>query len=179
MKRFKKIFHAIIFPPLWVVIPTSLIGFPFVIFALVYLGETNPISYIAYVLSAYAFTVLVLAFPELKAKITYRFRHNPIVDRINSHPIGNRYLNDLTFKGSVSLHQGMIINLFYAGFKFVTSILYGSVWLGAIAVYYVMLCILRFHLILNAHKAAKLDNRKIKLIQEFHSYRKTDFSCSC
>jgi len=69
----------------------------------------------------------------------------------------------------------MIINLFYAGFKFVTSILYGSVWLGAIAIYYVMLCILRFHLILNAHKAAKLDNRKVKLIQEFHSYRKTGF----
>lgn len=175
MKRFKKIFHAIIFPPLWVVIPASLIGFPFVIFALHCLGETNPISYIAYVLSAYAFTVLVLAFPQLKEKITYRLRHNPIVDKINSHPIGNRYLNDLTFKGSVSLHQGMIINLFYAGFKFVTSILYGSVWLGAIAVYYVMLCILRFHLILNAHKAAKLDNRKVKLIHEFRSYRKTGF----
>lgn len=175
MKQFKKILHSILFPPLWVVILTSLIGFLFVIFALTCLGETNPISYVAYVLSAYATTVLVLAFPELKEKITYWLRHNPIVDKINSHPIGNRYLNDLTFKGSVSLHQGLLINLFYAGFKFVTSILYGSVWLGAIAVYYIMLCVLRFHLILNAHKAAKLGNRKVKLIHEFLSYRKTGF----
>lgn len=175
MKRFKEILHIILFHPLWVVLITSLIGFPFVIFALSCLSGTNPISYMAYVLSAYAFTVLVLAFPELKENVTYRFRHNPIVDKINSHPIGNRYLNDLTFKGSVSLHQGMITNLFYAGFKFVTSILYGSVWLGAIAVYYVMLCVLRFHLILNAHKAAKQDNRKEKLIHEFRSYRKTGF----
>lgn len=56
-----------------------------------------------------------------------------------------------------------------------TSILYGSVWLGAIAVYYVMLCVLRFHLILNSRKAAKLNNRKVKLIHEFRSYRKTGF----
>ena len=161
MKRFKEILHIILFPPLWVVLITSMIGFPFVIFALSCLSGTNPISYMAYVLSAYAFTVLVLAFPELKENVTYRFRHNLIVDKINSHPIGNRYLNDLTFKGSVSLHQGMITNLFYAGFKFVTSILYGSVWLGAIAVYYVMLCVLRFHLILNAHKAVnKLKRRR-------------------
>lgn len=175
MKRFTKILHSILFPPLWIVILASLIGFPFVIFALTCLGETNPISYIAYVLSAYVATVLVLAFPELKSKTTYLLRHNPIVDKINSHPIGNRYLNDLTFKGSVSLHQDTIINLFYAGFKFVTSILYGSVWLGAIAVYYVMLCVLRFHLILNSRKATKLDNRKVKLIHEFRSYRKTGF----
>lgn len=116
MKCFKKILHIVLFPPLWVVILASLIGFPFVVFALKYLSSTNPVSYAAYVFSAYAFTVLVLAFPELKEIITYRFRHNPIVDKINIHPIGNRYLNDLTFKGSVSLHQGMIINLFYAGF---------------------------------------------------------------
>lgn len=175
MKRFKEILHAFLFPPLWVVILSGLTGFPFVIFALSCLSETNPFSYIAYILSAYAFMVLVLAFPELKEKITYRLRHNPIVDKINSHPIGNRYLNDLTFKGSVSLHQGMIINLFYAGFKFVTSILCGSVWLGAIAVYYVMLCVLRFHLILNSRKAAGFDNKKAKLTHEYHSYRKTGF----
>lgn len=173
--QLKEILHVFLFPPLWVVILASLTGFPFVIFALTCLSETSPVSYISYVLSAYATMVLVLAFPELKSKITYRFRHNPIVDKISSHPIGNRYLNDLTFKGSISLHQGMIINLFYAGFKFVTSIIYGSVWLGAIAVYYVMLCVLRFHLILNSRKAAKLNNRKVKSIHEFRSYRKTGF----
>lgn len=175
MKRFKEILHAFLFPPLWVVILSSLTGFPLVIFALSCLSETNPISYSAYILSAYAFTVLVIAFPKIKSKISYRIKNNPIVDKINSHPIGNRLLNDLVFKGSVSLYQGLLINLFYAGFKFVTSILYGSVWLGAIAVYYVMLCVLRFHLILNSRREAKLDDRKAKLIHEFRSYRKTGF----
>lgn len=170
-KRFKEILHAILFPPLWVVAIASLIGFPFVIFALSCLSETNSISYAAYILSAYAFTVLVIAFP----KISYRIKNNPIVDKINSHPIGNQYLNDLTFKGCVSLHQGLLINLFYAGFKFVTSILYGSVWLGAIAVYYVMLCILRLNLIVNSRKTARLDNRRLKWEHNYRSYRRTGF----
>lgn len=175
MKRFYKILHNILFPPIWTVILVSLIGFPLVIFALKCLSSTNPVSYAAYVISAYAFTILVLAFPKLKVKIKYWLRHNPIVERISSHPIGKRYLNDLTFKGNISLHQGLLINLFYAGFKFVTSLIYGSVWLGAIAVYYIMLSILRLHLILNARKAAKLDSSKSKLTYEFCSYRRTGF----
>lgn len=175
MKRIKRILHAILFPPLWIVILASLIGFPFVFFVLTCLQETNSFSYIAYILSAYAFTVLILAFPELKGKITYWLRHNPIFDKINSHPIGNRYLNDLNFKGNISLYLGMIINLFYACFKFVTSILYGSEWLGAIAVYYAMLCLLRFNLILNSRRESKLDGEKVKLMHEFCSYRKTGF----
>lgn len=166
--------RIVLFPPVWVIAVVCIIGFPFVIFALKCLSETNPISYIAYVLSAYAFTVLVLAFPELKSKISYRLKNNPIVDKINSHPIGNRYLNDLNFKGSVSLHQGLVINLFYAGFKFVTSLIYGSVWLGAIAVYYVMLCVLRFNLILNSRRAAVLDSEDRKTY-EYRSYRRTGF----
>lgn len=175
MKRFKKILYTLFFPPLWVVAIASLIGFPFVIFALSCLSETNPISYAAYVLSAYAFTVLVIAFPKIKSKISYRIKNNPIVDKINSHPIGNRLLNDLVFKGSVSLYQGLLINLFYAGFKFATSLIYGSVWLGAIAVYYVMLCILRLNLIINSRKTATLDNRRMKLTYKYRSYRRTGF----
>lgn len=175
MKRFKEILHAILFPPLWVVAIASLIGFPFVIFALSCLSETSPISYAAYVLSAYAFTVLVIAFPKIKSKISYLIKNNPIVDKINSHPLGNRLLNDLVFKGSVSLYQGLLINLFYAGFKFVTSLIYGSVWLGAISVYYVMLCILRLNLIINSRKTARLDNRRMKWEYKYRSYRRTGF----
>ncbi len=175
MKRFQKLLQWMLFPPLWVVAAACLIGFPFVIVALSCFSETNPLSYAAYILSAYAFTVLIIAFPKIKTIISYRIKNNPIVDRINSHPIGNLLLNDLVFKGSVSLYQGLLVNLFYAGFKFVTSLIYGSVWLGAIAVYYVMLCILRLHLIVSSRKTARLDNGRKKLTHEFRSYRSTGF----
>lgn len=175
MKRFKEILRAVLFPPLWVVAVASLIGFPLVFFALKFLSETNPISCAAYVLSAYAFTVLVIAFPKIKSKISDRIKNNPIADKINSYPIGNRFLNDLAFKGSVSLYQGLTVNLFYVGFKFVTSIIYGSVWLGAIAVYYIMLCILRLNLIVSSRKTAKLDGKRLKISHEYRSYRATGY----
>lgn len=66
MKRFKEFLYKILFPPVWVIVLSTIIGFPAVIISLVFLSSTNPISYISYVLSAYALTVLYANFPRAK-----------------------------------------------------------------------------------------------------------------
>ena len=47
----------------------------------------------------------------------------------------------------IMLRLGLIINVGYAGYNLVTGFLYRSVWFGAVAVYYVMLCTIKFFLL--------------------------------
>lgn len=68
MKRFKEFIYKILFPPVWVIVLSSVIGFPAVIISLKFLSSTNPVSCISYVLSAYALTVLCANFPRAKRR---------------------------------------------------------------------------------------------------------------
>ena len=155
MKRFKEFLYKILFPPVWVIVLTSVIGFPAVIISLVFLSNTNPISYISYVLSAYALTILCANFPRAKrrckelihgdeVKIIVAFRKF-----MRRYKYTSMYLDDIEFRAKVSLYSGLAVNMFYAVFKCATGVIFRSVWLWAIGIYYVMLSAIRFTLMHN------------------------------
>lgn len=85
--------------------------------------------------------------------------------RINDTAFGGKYVSDLAFRGSVSIYQGIAVNFFYGLFRIVVGIRYASVWFVSMAVYYLVLAVLRLSLILNYRHKSKTD--------ELRCYRRT------
>lgn len=177
MKRFKKFIYKILFPPVWVIILSSVIGFPAVIFSLKVLSGTNPVSYISYVLSAYALTVLCTNFPRAKrrckelihgdeVKIIVYFRKF-----MRRYKYTSMYLDDVEFRARISLYCGLAVNMFYAVFKCATGFIFRSAWFWAIGIYYVMLSAIRFTLMRNVRITDKKEHSTERKIHEYKSAR--------
>ncbi len=177
MKKFKDIVFQILFPPVWIIVLSSLIGFPLVIISLVFLSKTNPICYVSYVLSAYALTVLCANFPKAKRRCKELIHGNEVWIIVNFRNFMNRYkytsmyLNDREFRAKISLYMGLGINCFYALFKCGTGIMFRSAWLWAIGIYYVMLSAIRFMLLRNIRITDKSSHSVKRKMQEWKSYR--------
>lgn len=175
MKKFKNIVFKFLFPPVWIIILSSLIGFPAVIIALIFLSKTNPICYVSYILSAYALTVLCANFSrsgrrckELihgnEVRIIVKFR-----SFMNRHKYTSMYLNDREFRARISLYSGLAINMFYAVFKCATGAIFRSAWLWAIGIYYVMLSVIRFTLLRNVRITDKKEHTLERKVHEYKS----------
>ena len=113
-----------------------------------------------YILSAYALTVLVAAVVPLFSS-AWRLVH--------SVPMAHRYLTDRYFKVRSGLTFSLFINLCYAGFKLTCAVRYSSFWDGALALYYVLLCVARLYLLRWVQK----DGQEQDLNRELRYYRTT------
>lgn len=177
MRKFKDMIFKILFPPVWVIVLSSLLGFPLVIISLVFLSSTNPISYLSYVLSAYALTVLCANFPRAKRRCKELIHGDEIKAIVSFRRFMNRYkytsmyLNDKEFRAKISLYTGLGINYFYALFKCGTGIMFRSAWLWAIGIYYVMLSAIRFMLLRNVRITDKKEHTLERKIHEYRSAR--------
>ena len=119
--------------------------------------EKTPFAYLAYVLSAYALTVLV-AWVVTKAVPTLnRFLH--------SFSLSHRYLTDDYFKVWTSLLLSFLINLGFGIFKLIYAALYVSFWDGALAIYNILLCAVRFYLLRRVPGGAQAQDRNRELRQ--------------
>lgn len=160
MKKALEVLQKILHPPKW-----ALFFAPPVVFAaLIYIfltGQNNSTpAYVIYGMSAYCLTALVLPLPRLirNAKVS-------VMRRINGMAFGGRYVNDLAFRGSVSIYRGMTVNFLYVLFRIVVGIRYTSMWFISMAVYYLVLGVLRLSLILSYHQKVNID--------ELRCYRRT------
>lgn len=164
-QNIKKILKRIFFPP---PIPTLLISIPsymLVIYALA--GETvNPtLAYVSYLLSAYALVITITGITGAVRFIQKGIQQNPFARKVLEIPVVGRYLTEDTFRAQVALYQGFLINLFYAGVKLFSGIYYHSVWFGTLAVYYIMIAIMRFSLLHQVHRGRK------NKVSEWRRYR--------
>lgn len=131
-------------------VPTVLISIPsfgLVIWALVCVPENEAIAYAAYVLSAYALIITVTGIVRLVRWIRAGAREHPTVRRVMSISLVDRYLKEKNYRAEISLYPGLLINLIYAGIKMFSGIRYRSVWFGTLAVYYILLAVMRFFLL--------------------------------
>ncbi|MDE7445630.1 MAG: hypothetical protein K2N15_08040 [Lachnospiraceae bacterium] len=139
----KKIFKL---PP----IPTILISIPsfvLVIYVLANDVENTVISYVAYTLSAYAMVIVITGMSEIVRLIRRGIEDHPFIKKILSIPILEKYWKEVLFRTETSLYQGLFINLLYVGLKFGSGIYYRSIWFGSLAVYYLLLAVMRFSLL--------------------------------
>ena len=85
--------------------------------------------------------------------------------RIESHPLGAKYLADVRFRTDVNLIRGVIINGLYIVLKLFLGIYYNAYWFVALAVYYVLLVAMRLALVARRGKDA------LTVGQEWRRYR--------
>lgn len=153
--RLKKILRKIFcLPP----VPTLLISIPsygLVIYALADENAEPVITYIAYFLSAYALIITVTGITGIVRFIRRGLNGHPLVRKAMDIPMVSRYLREEMFRAETGLYQGFFINLFYAGIKMISGILFGSLWFVTLAVYYILLAVMRASLLHYVRKTGK------------------------
>lgn len=83
-----------------------------------------------------------------------------------------RFASDQQFRDSIALHGAFLLNAGYAVFKFITGIIYSSVWLAAISFYYVTLSLIRFNLL----RGMRQNSKDETVLSALKKYRSTGFS---
>lgn len=139
----KKIFKLPPIPTLLIAIPS----FALVIYVLSGEGEGEILSYIAYFLSAYALIISIVGIVDIVKWVRNGVRNHPLVKKALHIPLLEKYLKEVSFRTETSLYQGLLINLLYVAVKFFSGIYYRSFWFGALAVYYLLLAVMRFSLL--------------------------------
>lgn len=179
MDNFKKIVKILLFPKMSVLLICSVIGFPLMIYCLIYQDTPQIVSIPSYVLSAYAFTVICVNFngfvKKTKAlikgdsvKIIVSFRR-----LMNSYKYTSMYLNDRDFRARISLYMSLLTNMAFAVFKCAIGTFYRSPWLWTIGIYYAILTAIRFTLMRNIRISDKNGHGVKKKIHEYKTYRTT------
>ncbi len=160
MKKALTDIQKLLHPPKWVLFLAPPVVFAVLIYIFCTGQNTSALAYPIYGLSAYCLTILILPMPKRIRSTKAR-----MMRRINSTTFGRKYVNDLSFRGNVSLYRGMTVNFLYVIFRIAVGIRYASVWFISMAVYYLVLAVLRLSLILSHnHKS---------IIDEIHCYRRT------
>ena len=103
------------------------------------LPDANPvIAYAGYFISAYTLAVVCFSMPKIikgMKKVLY------------SHAYSEKFLNDKKLRTEFFLYFGCGFSIVYAIFKFTAGMYYHSTWIGAVAVYYIIVSLMRFGLI--------------------------------
>ena len=147
MEQAKIFFQKLLHPSKWVLIFVPPLSFAVLIFIFATQITRSASAYMIYCMSAYSLMIWLVAFPRLTKRTKSAIMSSRIIRKIGSSKITGRYLNDLAFRGSVSIYQGVAVNFFYVVFRIATGIRYASIWFISMAVYYLVLGGLRAYLI--------------------------------
>lgn len=146
MEHVKTILKKMIFPKPAVVIISVPVAAALLIYTFLYQEDYSPIAYISYALSAYSLTIVCARFTRIpKGTFQAVLQRNAYI---------HRYLTDIPFKTHVSLYLSLGLNLIFVAMKLFYGIRYRSIWFGTLAVYYVMLAVMRFLLLRHVRRNA-------------------------
>lgn len=165
MKRARRILTKLVYPPKWILASIPPLSFAALLFIFVSENTESAPAYIIYGMSAYSLTIWFAAAPALIRSLRKAVQNSKPVQKLTHTAFGGRYINDIAFRGNISIYQGLAINFFYAVFRVVAGIRYASVWFISIAVYYLALGGLRTYLVIGYQKRMAL--------REYRCYRTT------
>ena len=149
-------------------VPTLLISIPaygLVIYALAGKNVKPYLAYLSYFVSAYALIISITGISGIVRLVRQGIDQHPLVRKALGVPLVSRYLREDMFRAQTGLYQGFFINLLYAGIKLLSGILYRSVWFVTLAVYYILLAVMRASLL---HYVRRDEKNKIS---EWRRYR--------
>ena len=138
----KKLGKKLLFPPMWVMVILVIISAAALITVFVNDWAKTVAAYMIFALSFYTLSVVTLFCVMVLPK---QYRH--IKQRIYANPLGNRYMTDRAFRTEVSLYLSLGISLLYVGINLWSWYLVGSWWFVVLAVYYVIMTVMRFLLV--------------------------------
>lgn len=136
MEKAKRIFNKLMYPK-GIVIFFCCILSGVLLFYSFYLGREDSVTvYISYVFSAYSLVILSV---NIISKIVGKAKN-----AVYKNKYTRVYMTDVFYRTKVSLCVSLTFNLCYAVVKFVYGCIEHSVWFGSVAVYYIILSLLRF-----------------------------------
>ena len=165
MKQAKMILMRLLYPPKWVLAVIPPLSFAALIFIFVTGNKESAPAYGIYCMSAYYLTIWIAAAPALIRSLRKTVQNSKPVQKLTHTAFGGRYLDDLAFRGNISLYQGIAVNFFYVVFRVIAGIRYASVWFISMAVYYLVLACLRTYLVIGYRRKTP--------IREYRCYRTT------
>lgn len=166
LEQWKKIAKVLFFPNNILTFFMVNISIIVLVYALVFNNTESIVAYIGYAFSAYTLTVVVLKMP-------------PLIKKVKNGLYANKYsstiLTEAELRLRIGLYAGCAINIVYAALKFMAGVHFRSFWIGAVAVYYVVLGMTRFGLIKREYYGKKHSDAKEQRIHDLKIYRR----CGC
>ena len=162
MKAWNRICKKLLLPPGWVM--AILAGFSAAALPVVFLrgADEHPAAYAVYALSAYALTVVCIFLVR-----TLPGFYRAARQKLYANPWGKRFMTDAAFRVWMSLLVSLGMNLVYSAFKLTVGIVYSSFWWGAVAVYYIVLSMIRFLLLCQMRSMRSQQD----IMSEYRRYR--------
>ena len=149
MDRLKAVLKAVFCLPPIKTLLLALLGYGFVIFVFAHDVQNPFLRYASYLASAYALIITSTGLPYLSRslkKAKREFGESMLMQKFRSTAMGEKYLTDIHFRNRISLSAGLMINLAYIVMKLSAGIYYNSPWFISLAVYYVLLAVMRLFL---------------------------------
>lgn len=158
MEKCRRIFKKIFFLKPLPTVLVAILGYGLII--LVFALEINipAMQYLSYLCSAYALIVTITGLPHFitfAKRVKQRFCESRFMQKVQRTKLGRRFFRDVRFRTEISLYQGLVINLLYIGMKLFSGIHYRSYWFIALAVYYLLLVIMRVLLLFRRANTVK------------------------
>lgn len=170
MEKFLRILKKIFFLPPMPTVFLALFGYGFVIAVAAFKIDIPAMQYLSYISSAYALTITITGFPYFIAftkSVRQYINEHPLMKKLRGTAIGERFFSDMRFRTEISLYRGLVINFLYIIIKLFSGIYYHSVWFVSLAVYYILLAVMRFMLL--RHGKKKTDRTTMET--ELYRYR--------
>ena len=142
----KKLGKKLLFPPVWLMAILVILSAVALILIFVKGMEQSIPAYIAYVLAFYTLTIVTVFCAMVLPK-----QYSTIKQKIYNNPLGNRYLTDKAFRTGLSLSVSFLISMLYVGINLWSWHMLGSYWFMVLAVYYVIMAVMRFLLVRYVH----------------------------
>ena len=132
------------------------------IFAFAVPGTNPMVSYVGYFVSAYTLAVVCAGMPKILRKVKKGLYANTYSKKI---------LTNKKLRTEIFLYASCGFSIFYAVFKLCAGLYYHSVWIGAVAVYYIIVSLMRFGLIKRYRNNLQRKNDSEQRLFGLKSYR--------
>ena len=138
----KKLGKKLLFPPIWLMAILVIISAVALTFIFVKGMEESIPAYLVYVLAFYTLSVVTVFCAMVLPK-----KYSTIKQKIHGNPLCNRYMTDRVFRTNISLSISFAISMLYVGINLWSWHMLGSYWFMVLAVYYVIMAVMRFLLV--------------------------------
>ena len=148
MDRIKKMLKAVFFPHIAIVTVVTVLASLSLIYSLIKLPLAHHISIISYILSLYAASLVICAFPELISKtknLSSNIKTN--INKINEKRSSADPSQAAQLKINITLYGTFFYNSVYAVFTLFLGLIHRSTWYISIATYYILIAVMRFSLL--------------------------------
>lgn len=138
MDLLKRILKNIIFPNTIFVLILFPLAIGILLYSMIKFGSESIYSIVSYALSFYALTVLCIKIPSI-IKVIRKFKSE------NKYYL--KYKEDVNLRINISLYASLVLNISYSVFQLCLGLYHSSFWFYSMAVYYILLSLVRFYLV--------------------------------